>query len=148
MVVNMHDEEPGKVALMVIADADLFGPLPYQMGIFEASVDIEAAVKLSTINPTKEVPMAANLFTVGDKVRYHGTVAIAYGVGYVERVYANGRLDVRVMAPYIPAPLRPWGYLLRNVRPTSVTRHDAPDYSDEPGVIDLFGAGQLMLEVA
>jgi hypothetical protein len=143
----MSDKEGGEVAIMLITNEDLFGPVPYQVDIFEAIADIEAEAKLPTINPTKEVLMATN-FKAGDKVRYHGTVAVAHGVGHVERVYRNGRLDVRVTAPYIPAPRQPWGHLLLNVRPASVRHHNAPDYGDELGVIDLFGAGQLALEVA
>ncbi|GAB3437452.1 hypothetical protein [Actinophytocola sediminis] len=143
----MRDKENREAAIMLITDEDLFGPVAHQVDIFEAIAEAEAEAKLPTTNPTKEVPMAAN-FEAGDAVRYHGTVAIAHGVGHVERVYRNGRLDVRVMAPYIPAPRRPWGHLLLSVRPSSVTRHDAPDYGDELGVIDLFGSGQLALEVA
>ena len=66
--------------MVLITDEDLFGPVAYQVDIFEAIADVEAE--------------------------------------------------------------------LAEARPVPVVEVAAPVYGDEFGVIDLFGAGQLVLEVA
>jgi hypothetical protein len=80
----MRDKETGEAAIMLITDEGLFGPVAYQVDIFEAIADVEAEL-------------------------------------------AEAR----------PVPV-----------PVSVVEPAAPDYGAELGVIDLFGAGQLALEVA
>lgn len=98
----------------------------------------------TTNTPTQEVPVSNH--QVGDNIRYHGSVVRAHGIGHIVRIDNRGRLTINVR----PNESDPWThhgwYTVSNVRPESVTPLTAGvDYGDEPGVIDLFGTGQLSL---
>lgn len=117
---------------MLFTDEDLFGPQAQQLDLF------------TDTNPTQEVPVSN--YQVGDNIRYLGSVTRAHGTGYITRIDTRGRLTIRIN-PDQADPYTPYGWLtVHKVRPESVSPlAKSVDYGDEPGVIDLFGAGQLSL---
>lgn len=121
---------------MLFTDEDLFGPQPQQLDMFEPIAEIQASA-----HTTNSQAAPVSDYNVGDGIRYHGSQVVAHGDGYVVAVERRGRLTIRVRTEDFGVRT------IRHVRYESVSplTPRGVDYGDEPGHIDLFGAGQLTL---